>query len=241
MRRSYAKICAMRMHRKDNLDARLAACEDIMTGADLTEKNMKKAAEIKAYLNFPALFKNDAPVHLEIGCGKGGFVCGMAALHPDINFVAVEKVSNVIITACERAKAEGLKNVHFINCPAEVLPRYIREGEVSRIYLNFSDPLPKLGYAAQRLTNPRFLNMYRSLLCAGGELWQKTDNEAFFDYSLQSFADCGWEISGVCRDLANNPFVGNVITEHEQKFMSEGRKIFRLVARPGVESGELRV
>ena len=219
----------MRMHRKDNLDARLAACADIMTGADLTEKNMKKAAQMKAYLDFGDIFKNDAPVHLEIGCGKGGFVCGMAALHPDVNFVAVEKVSNVIVTACEGAKALALKNVHFINCPAEVLPRYIREGSISRIYLNFSDPLPKLGYAAQRLTNPRFIGIYSSFLPTGGEVWQKTDNEALFEYSVQSFSECGWKVTQVCRDLAAHPFEGNVVTEHEQKFMDEGRSIYRAV------------
>ena len=219
----------MRMHRKDNLDARLAACADIMTGADLTEKNMKKAAQMKAYLDFGDIFKNDAPVHLEIGCGKGGFVCGMAALHPDVNFVAVEKVSNVIVTACEGAKALALKNVHFINCPAEVLPRYIREGSISRIYLNFSDPLPKLGYAAQRLTNPRFIGIYSSFLPTGGEVWQKTDNEALFEYSVQSFSECGWKVTQVCRDLAALPFEGNVVTEHEQKFMDEGRRIYRAV------------
>lgn len=219
------------MHRKDNLDARLAACADIMTGADLTEKNMKKAAEMKAYLNFNGLFKNDNAVHLEVGCGKGGFVCGMAKLHPNINFIAVEKVSNVIVTACERVKAEGFKNVHFINCPAEVLPRYIPAGSIGRIYLNFSDPLPKLGYAAQRLTNPRFLALYAAML-GGGELWQKTDNLDFFEYSLASFSECGWQVEEVCRDLAAHPFEGNVITEHERKFMDEGRKIFRLVARP---------
>lgn len=220
------------MHRKDNLDARLAACADIMTGADLTEKNMKKAAGMKAYLNFNTIFGNAHPVHLEVGCGKGGFVCGMSRLHPDINFIAVERVSNVIITACEHAKAEKLNNVHFINCPAEVLPRYIPEGSVARIYLNFSDPLPKLGYAAQRLTNPRFLAFYADMLEGEGELWQKTDNEDFFEYSLASFKECGWAVSDICRDLAARPFKGNVITEHEQKFMDEGRKIFRLVARP---------
>lgn len=222
------------MHRKDNLDARLAACADIMTGADLTEKNMKKAAEMKAYLDYAQLFGNAAPVHMEVGCGKGGFVTGMAQLNPNVNFIAVEKVSNVIITACEGAKALGLKNVHFINCPAEVLPRYIRPASIARVYLNFSDPLPKLGYAAQRLTNPRFLNMYAAVLCRGGEIWQKTDNEEFFDYSLQSYSECGFKVEEVCRDLAAHPFEGNVITEHERKFMEEGRKIFRAVVRVNV-------
>lgn len=219
----------MRMHRKDNLEARLAACADIMTGADLTEKNMKLAAEKRDLLDFKRLF-GQGPVHLEAGCGKGGFVCGMASLHSDINFVAVERVSNVIITACESAKAAGLKNVHFINCPAEVLPRYIPSGSIERIYLNFSDPLPKLGYSAQRLTNPRFLEIYAALLSEGGEIWQKTDNEPFFDYSLQCYKECGWKVTEVCRDLAAHPFEGNVLTEHERKFMSEGRKIFRAVA-----------
>lgn len=222
----------MRMHRKDNLEARLLACADVMTAADLTEKNMKVAAQMKDYIDFAAVFGNSAPVHLEIGCGKGGFVCGMARLHPDINFVAVERVSNVIITACEAVKQQGIKNVHFINCPAEVLPRYIREGSIQRIYLNFSDPLPKLGYSSQRLTNPRFLGIYKAMLAEGGELWQKTDNEAFFEYSLQSFEECGWTMKEVCRDLAAHPFAGNVITEHEKKFMEEGRKIFRAVVTP---------
>ena len=217
------------MHRKDNLDARLAACADIMTAADLTEKNMKIAAGLKDYLDFGKIFPA-GPVHLEVGCGKGGFVCKMAQLHPDVNFVAIEKVSNVIITACEAAKALGLKNVHFINCPAEVLPRYIPPRSISRIYLNFSDPLPKLGYLAQRLTNPRLLAIYSELLEDGGEIWQKTDNEAFFEYSLESYAQCGWRLTDICRDLAANPFEGNVVTEHEQKFMDEGRKIFRVVA-----------
>ena len=219
------------MHRKDNLDARLSACADIMTGADLTEKNMKKAAELKNYIDFASVFKNSAPVHLEIGCGKGGFVCGMAKLHPDIDFIAVEKVSNVIVTACESAKAGELKNVHFINCPAEVLPRYIRSGSIARIYLNFSNPLPKLGYVRQRLTNPRFLQIYKSLLTEGGEIWQKTDDEAFFDYSLQCYGQEGFKISSVCRDLASHPFEGNVVTEHEARFMSQGKKIFRAVVQ----------
>lgn len=219
------------MHRKDNLEARLIACSDVLTYADLTEKNMKKAAELRDLLDYSKIFKSAGEVHLEVGCGKGAFVLGMARLHPDINFIAIEKVSNVIITACEAARSEGFKNVHFINCPAEVLPRYIPEASVSRLYLNFSDPLPKLGYAAQRLTNPRFLEIYRTLLKSGAELWQKTDNEQFFDYSLSSYKECGWKVEEVCRDLASHPFEGNVVTEHEAKFMAEGRKIFRAVVR----------
>lgn len=177
------------MHKKSHLEERLAACGDILTVADLSQKNMKLAADERALLNFESVFPHPAPVHLEVGCGKGGFVNAMARLHPDINFIAVEKISNVMIEGCESALALGIKNVHFLICAAEVLPKYIPEGSISRLYLNFSNPLPKLGYAKQRLTNPRFLKIYKSLLSDGGEIWQKTDDEAFFDYSLQSYEE----------------------------------------------------
>ncbi len=221
----------MRMHRKDNLEERLAACSDILIMPDLSEKNMKKAAQIKEYSDFTAMFSNAAPVHLEIGCGKGAFAIGMAKLHSDINFIAVERVSNVIITACESAKKAHLNNLFFINCPAEVLPKYIMDNCIQRIYLNFSDPLPKLGYSAQRLTHPRLLTVYSKMLCSGGEIWQKTDNEQFFDFSLNSYREVGFEVVEECRDLALHPFEGNVITEYEAKFMADGKKIFRAVVK----------
>lgn len=220
----------MRMHRKSHLDERLIACGDIITLADLSDKNMSSAVNKKEYLNLAQIFKNDNPVHLEIGCGKGKFVIENAITHPEINYVAIEKVSNVIVTACERAAELKLANVHFINSSAEVLEKYFKEGTFSRIYLNFSNPLPKMGYAKQRLTNPRFLEIYKRILKSGGEIWQKTDNESFFDYSIESFTACGYELKEVCRDITKQPVEGNVITEHEQKFMDMGLPIFRLVA-----------
>lgn len=219
------------MHKKSHLEERLAACGDILTVADLKEKNMKLASQQRELLDYVKIFGNSNHVHLEVGCGKGGFVNKMAVLHPDVNFVAVEKISNVMIEACESAMAEEIKGVHFLICAAEVLPKYIPEHSVERIYLNFSNPLPKQGYVKQRLTNPRFLKIYRYLLKPGGEIWQKTDDEAFFDYSLESFKEEGLNIVSVCRDLAAHTFEGNVITEHERKFMDEGKKIFRAVVR----------
>ncbi len=219
------------MHKKSHLEERLAECGTILTVADLSQKNMKLAAKERAILSFEGIFGNLNPVHLEVGCGKGGFVNKMAQLHPDTNFVAVEKISNVMIEACESALALGLKNVHFLICAAEVLPKYIGEHSIERIYLNFSNPLPKLGYVKQRLTNPRFLEIYKNLLIPGGDIWQKTDDEAFFDYSLQSYEEAGMHVLSVCRDLEAAPFEGNVITEHERRFMDEGKKIFRAVVR----------
>lgn len=221
----------MRMHRKPHLDERLASCSDILTSPDLSDKNMKRAAEVKDYLDTQKIFLNSNPVHLEIGCGKGKFVLEMAALNPEINFVALEKMSNVIIEGCENLKKTNLTNVHFLNVRAEVLPKYFAENSVERIYLNFSNPLPKQSYIKQRLTYPRFLKIYKNILTQNGEIWQKTDDKSFFEYSLESYKEEGFKIISVCTDLKNSSQEGNVITEHEQRFMDMGLPIYRIVVK----------
>lgn len=218
------------MHRKNHLDERLAACGQILTQADLSEKNMKLASGKKEYLNFPLIFGNGNPVRLEIGCGKGKFVIETALKNPDINFVACEKISNVIIDACERAVRENIKNVHFINSSAEVLERYFPARSVDVIYLNFSNPLPKEGYKKQRLTHPRFLGIYRNILKEGGRIVQKTDDRDFYLFSLESYAAEGYKIIDTCEDLKNNPVEGDVETEHEKLFSERGKAIYRIVA-----------
>ena len=221
----------MRMHKKGHLEERLEACADILTVADLSDKNMKRAAEVKEYLDFGEIFKNGNPVRLEIGCGKGKFVCETAPKNPAVNFFACEKISNVLIEACERVKAENIKNVHFLNCAAEVLPKYFRAHTVEKIYLNFSNPLPKEGYKKQRLTHPKFLEIYRKILICGGEIIQKTDDKNFYLFSLESYKEAGYKILSVCEDLKNNPVEGDVETEHEKLFKSQGKPIFRIVVQ----------
>ena len=220
----------MRMHRKSHLDERLARCPNL-TMADEDVKNMLAAASLRNLLDFGQVFGNSNPVHMEIGCGKGRFVCTLARRNPDVNYLAVEKISNVIIEACESALQAGLKNVHFLNSAAEVLARYVPEKSVERLYLNFSNPLPKLGYARQRLTHPRFLGIYRQLLTDGALIIQKTDDEAFFRFSLESFESAGIEILERCEDLEALGDVENVVTEHEQRFMDMGKKIYRIIGR----------
>ena len=220
----------MRMHKKSHLEERIEACSDIVTVADMSEKNMSVAADIPQTLPLEKIFGNTNPVHLEIGCGKGKFVCEMAVKHPEINFIAVEKISNVLIEALERAKAENLKNVHFLNCAAEVLKRYFNEGAISRIYLNFSNPLPKEGYKKQRLTHPRFLTIYKYLLDGKGEIYQKTDDRDFYLFSIESYREEDFEIIETCEDLAANPVEDDVETEHEKLFKERGKPIYRIAA-----------
>lgn len=219
------------MHKKSRLEERIEACSDIVAVADLTDKNMRRAALTPEYLPFNDIFGNSNPIFLEIGCGKGKFVCETAKLNPDINFVACEKISNVLIEALERVKEEKIKNVYFLNCAAEVLQKYFPLNSVDRIYLNFSNPLPKEGYKKQRLTHPRFIEIYKSILTADGEIIQKTDDKPFFEFSLQSFEEAGLKIISVCEDLAANPVEGDVETEHERRFKEMGRKIYRIHAR----------
>ena len=194
--------------------------------------NMKEAAEnFRALIDFPTVFGNNNPVALEIGCGKGGFVIALAQQNPDVNYLALEKMSNVILTPMEEVKKAGVENVRFLNIRAECLPCYIPEGSLDCIYLNFSTPLPKLGYATQRLTHRNFLAVYKKLLKKGGKILQKTDDRDFFDFSLEEYKAMGFDLEKVTYNLHEdgNP-EWNIVTEYEQKWVERGLPIHRVEA-----------
>lgn len=220
----------MRMRRKKNLDERLERCYGILLRINDEEKNSLVDTGESEYLNFADIFGNNNPVMLEIGSGKGRFAREFAKAHPDINLIAVEKSKNVMVWACETAIKEEIKNLRFMATGAEYLERYFPKGSIERIYLNFSCPYPKKSYANRRLTNRRFLSSYEKILRDGGEIHQKTDNVMLFDYSIEEFTACGYKLKNVTRDLHNSGFVGNIMTEYEEKFSSEGKPICRLEA-----------
>lgn len=220
----------MRMRKKKYLDKRLEAVSDILYISDFEDRNFNTAIEKKDYIDLENWFGNDKPIHLEIGCGKGRFACEYAKSHPEINLIAVEKSGNVITVGCEMAKAEGIENLRFIKCGAEYLEKFLKEKSVEKIFLNFSCPFPKSGYATHRLTHPRFLEIYKRLMVEGGEIHQKTDNMHFFEFSLESFSKSGFALKNVSLDLHKSDFEGNIMTEYEQKFSSMGFPIYRLEA-----------
>ena len=181
--------------------------------------------------------RRGTPLHLEIGCGKGAFITGIAAAHPDIDFIAIDCVKNVIVTALEKTRDAALNNIRFINGNASLLPDFFASGEIDRIYLNFSDPWPRKKQAKHRLTHPSFLNSYREILSPYGFIIQKTDNRALFDYSIDSFTENGWKLSNVTYDLHNADTPSeilnqNIITEYERRFLDAGQPIHRLEAYP---------
>ena len=220
----------MRMRKKKYLDKRLEAVSDILYISDFEDRNFNTAIEKKDYLDLENWFGNNKPIHLEIGCGKGRFACEYAKSHPEINLIAVEKSGNVITVGCEMAKAEGINNLRFIKCGAEYLEKFLKEKNVEKIFLNFSCPFPKSGYATHRLTHPRFLEIYKRLMADGGEIHQKTDNMHFFEFSLECFSKSGFALKNVSLDLHKSDFEGNIMTEYEEKFSSMGFPIYRLEA-----------
>lgn len=209
----------MRMRRKKNLDIRMERCSDIW----LKPEEGRTTAD-------PFVTGAEA-LHLEIGCGKGGFIETLAARNPDIRYLAVERFLNVLVMAMERVKAAGLQNVRFLSIDAQKLAEALPEGAVSRIYLNFSDPWPGKRQAKRRLTAPGMLALYKDLLCPGGEIHLKTDSEELFLYSAETLDAAGFTVKNVTFDLHQSPFnAGNIMTEYEKNFTNLGKRIMRLEA-----------
>lgn len=219
----------MRMRKKKHLEERLAKCSNVITLIS-DDSNFLTAIEKKEYIDTKALFGNDNPVVLEVGCGKGKFACELAKREPGINVLALEKCANVLVIACETAMNENITNLKFLHCGAEYLEKYIRPESIERIYLNFSCPYPKKRYANHRLTNTRFLKSYDVILKKGAEIHQKTDNMHFFEYSIEQFTGYGFSLKNISLDLHNSGFESNIETEYEQKFASLGMPIYRLEA-----------
>ena len=181
-------------------------------------------------------FQNERPLHIEIGMGKGQFLLTLAAENPQINYVGIERYSSVLLRAVEKfqeLEAEGKvpANIRFICMDANDLPTVFAPAEVSRIYLNFSDPWPPNRQRKRRLTWRAYLEVYDEILRQQGDLCFKTDNQRFFEWSLQEICQFGWLLQNISLDLHNTDFEGNVMTEYEEKFSSEGSRIYRVEAR----------
>ncbi|MGN0367947.1 MAG: tRNA (guanosine(46)-N7)-methyltransferase TrmB [Wujia sp.] len=178
-------------------------------------------------------FGNDHPIHIEIGMGKGRFIMDMARLHPEINFIGIEKFSSVLVRAIEKQEMEQLPNLLFIRMDAEYIEEVFEKGEVDYIYLNFSDPWPKDRHAKRRLTSVNFLSHYEKFLSQDGGLTFKTDNRPLFDFSLEQVEVAGWKLVNHTFDLHNSEYAqGNVMTEYEQRFSEMGNPICRMVIEP---------
>jgi len=203
------------------------------------------------------IFDNDHPIFVEIGMGKGQFLLTMAKKYPERNFVGVERYASVLVRGLElydeqnqsfapgcRVNVEAdllvakehltLANVRFLCMDAISLDQVFAPGEVTGVYLNFSDPWPKARHEKRRLTSKRYLTQYTNILVPQGRLEMKTDNTGLFEFSMASVAGMtDWEIVEATSDLHNHETMreGNVMTEYEEKFSSMRNPIYKMVAR----------
>ncbi|MGD7007491.1 tRNA (guanosine(46)-N7)-methyltransferase TrmB [Metabacillus sp. 84] len=176
-------------------------------------------------------FGNDNPIHIEVGTGKGQFLAGMAKANPAINYIGIELFESVMVIAVQKVLDAEVTNLKLLNVDAADLTEVFKNGEVSRVYLNFSDPWPKKRHEKRRLTFKTFLSLYEQLLKKGGEIHFKTDNQGLFEYSLKSFSEYGLLLTYVSLDLHESDFEGNVMTEYEEKFANKGQRIYRAEAK----------
>lgn len=177
--------------------------------------------------------ENNNPIHIEVGMGKGRFIMDLAALHPDINYIGIERYTSVLLRAVQKIEENPLPNVHFLCIDAATLPEIFGKGEVDKIYLNFSDPWPKDRHARRRLTSHEFLDRYNEFLAADGCIEFKTDNQDLFTFSLEEIENSPiWHLDASTRDLHHDEVMnlGNVMTEYEEKFSSKGNPICKLIA-----------
>ena len=207
------------MRKKKHGAERIAACSELLIENIETLKD-----------GFGEAFDTERPIHMEIGCGKGNFACGMAQKYPDVNFVAMEKVADVCCVALEKAKARAEErpndNLRFIIGDARTLAENVKPHSIDCIYLNFSDPWPKSGHAKRRLTYRSFLEIYKMLLKENGVIKMKTDNVGLFDFTLEEFEAFGMSILWQTRDLhAEDAAKDNVMTEYEKNFSEKGTPI----------------
>ena len=215
----------MRIRKKKWAQGELDACSFFV----------KNPAEHKG--KWALFFKEEKPLELEVGCGKGTFVAEKALRNPDVNFIAMDIKSDMLGVArrniVNRFSQQGreVENIALVAHNVDRIFEVIGEDDkIDKIYINFCNPWPRGKHNKRRLTHPTKLELYKSFLKKGGEIHFKTDNDELFDDSLEYFESCGFKLLRVERDLHKSTVEGNIVTEHEKMFSDEGILIKYLAA-----------
>ena len=177
-------------------------------------------------------FKNNNPIHLELGCGRGRFLVQKALKHPDINHIAVDLKDEVLVYALRKVKEvePEIQNARIVALNISFIADLFEKDEIEKIYINFCNPWPKDRHNKRRLTHTKFLTEYKKFLKPGAEIWFKTDDTDLFNDSQEYFKECGFELEFVTYDLHNSDFTQNLMTEYETKFTALGMKTMALIA-----------
>lgn len=205
----------MRMRKKPNVGPRMEACTSVWIQSPEA-----------LWGNWRSLLPQAKELRVEVGCGKGKFTVETAAAEPDVLIIAIERVREALVMAMEKAVAQNLKNVFFVSMDVAEIESFFAPGEIDLLYINFCDPWPRSKNAKRRLTYHTFLEKYRHVIRAGGEIHFKTDNAPLFAWSLEEFAACGLTVRNVTDDLHKDGPVG-IMTGYEEKFYALGTPIHR--------------
>ena len=192
---------------------------------DIVDTDGSRAGHISEW------FDKDQPIYIEIGSGMGQFITTLAAQRPEINFISMEREKNVMVKVLDKVREQNLTNIKLICNDAIELNEYFKDGEISRIYLNFSDPWPKKRHTKRRLTYHTFLSLYKQVLKTDGEIHFKTDNRGLFAYSLESMSQFGMYFTKINLNLHQEEKENNIETEYERKFSDRGSRIYRMEAK----------
>lgn len=165
-------------------------------------------------------FKNNNPIYLEIGMGKGDFIINNAIQNPNINYIGIEKYKSVLVKAVQKLEDKEIDNLKIICMDAKEIN--VLNAKIDLLYLNFSDPWPKKRHALRRLTSSIYLEKYENIFKNKKHIIMKTDNRKLFEYSIKSFTDYGYKIEDICLDLYKENIGDNIPTEYEKKFRDKG-------------------
>lgn len=204
-----------------------------ITGADTYIENSEYVVQDEKSKKgcWSEVFGRKAPLHIEVGMGKGQFMMELALCNPDINYVGIEMYSSVLLRAVQKMEEKPMDNLRFIRMDAREIEEVFGKGEVDKIYLNFSDPWPKDRHAKRRLPSRQFLARFDQILKKDGNLEFKTDNKDLFDFAVEEVEPAGWKIDAITYDLHHDEVMneGNILTEYEEKFSSKGNPIYKYI------------
>lgn len=195
-----------------------------------TFKNVLQLDEGKEYKGGWAknFFNNNAPIILELACGKGEYTVNLARMFPDKNFLGIDYKGNRIWRGAKTALEEGIENVGFLRIQIETILDYFQKGEIEEIWITFPDPQPQESREKKRLTNPKFLEKYKTLLKEGGVMHLKTDSDGFYAYTLEQINTLKLHKVKETADLYKSDLVDDVLsikTYYERKYLADDKNI----------------
>ena len=218
----------MRQRRIKDIDIKLSEVKHLMIPESETLQGKWRELFIDDFSNTG---KQSANLYVELGCGRGRFINCIAEKNPSDLFVAVEGSDSVIYKALLQTFESEIKNIRYLNQYVKEADGIFAENEISGLFLNFSDPWPKIRHEKRRLTAPEKIERYKKILAPDGFIALKTDNTIFFEYSLEKMKECKLDIVELTHDLHSSEFVEkNVLSEYERKFINLGQKIMYLKA-----------